>query len=196
MENAGGRWALRRYLLDTFVFCLVGLTIHGSALLGAMFFGHSFVPSQAYLSSHDMIAKSLAIPGGCLIFVLCCRKFAKDFQASDVSAKTLILSGFGVLVLPFIFGVVVRATVLTAYPLWSAALMGEHTQLEFSVDHVGGPSFRCPNRVVLAGMPIMTDTLCGIPDDFRKTLHQGTRVVLTGRGTADGLFATGIGVVH
>jgi hypothetical protein len=194
VENAGGRWALRRYLLHTFVFCLVGLTIHGSALLGAMIFGYSFVPSQTYVSDHDVIAKSVAIPGGCLIFVLCCRKFAKDFkdfQASDVSAKTLILSGFGVLVLPFIFGVVVRATVLTAYPLWSAALIGKDTQLEFSVDHVGGPSFRCPNRVDLAGMPIMTGTLCGVPDDFRKTLHHGTRVVLTGRGTADGLFCGG-----
>ncbi|MER9867358.1 hypothetical protein NKJ35_09185 [Mesorhizobium sp. M0136] len=161
-----------------------------------MIFGYSFVPSQIYVSGHDFIAKSVAIPGGCLIFVLCCRKFANDFQAWDASAKTLILSGFGVLLLPFIFGIVVRATVLTAYPLWAAALMGKDTKLEFSVDHVGGPSFRCPNRVDLARMPTMTGTLCGVPDDFRKTLHQGIRVMLTGRGTADGLFAAEIDVVQ
>jgi len=161
-----------------------------------MTFGYSFVPSQAYVSDHDMIAKSLAIPGGCLVFVLCCRKFAKDFQAWDASAKTLILSGFGVLVLPFIFGVVVRATILTAYPLWLAALVGKDTQLEFSVDDTADSSARCSHRVNLAGMPMMTGTLCGISDDFRKTLHHGMRIVLTGRGTADGLFAAGVDVVQ
>jgi hypothetical protein len=164
-----------------------------------MVFGYSFVPSQNYVSGHDVIAKSLAILGGGLVFILCCRQFVKEFQAWqawDVSAKTLILSGFGFLLMPFIFGIVVRATVLTAYPLWSAALIGKDTQLEFSVDHVGGPSVRCPNRVDLAGMPTMTGTLCGIPNDFRKTLHQGTRVVLAGRGTAEGLFAAEIDVVH
>lgn len=143
-----------------------------------------------------MIAKSIAIPAGCLILVLCCRKFARDFDAPQVSIKTLILSGLGVIVVPFIFSVFIRATVLTAYPLWLAALMGKHTQLEFSVDHVAGSSVRCPNRVDLAGMPMMTGTLCGISDDFRNTLHQGSRVVLTGRGTADGLFAAEIDVVH
>ncbi|WP_210388522.1 hypothetical protein [Mesorhizobium sp. 131-2-1] len=190
---------MRRLLPPILVFCLAGLAIHLLALLGAMIFGHSFVPSQAYVSDHDMIAKSIAIPAGCLIFVLCCRKFLKDFrafQAWDVSFKTLVLSGFGVLVLPFVFGVFVRATLLTAYPLLLAALMGEDTQLEFSVDRIGGSSFRCSNRVDLAGMPMMTGTLCGVPDDFRKTLHQGTRVMLTGRGTADGLFAATIDVVH
>ena len=98
--------------------------------------------------------------------------------------------------MPFLFGVFVRAIVLTAYPLWSAALIGTDTQLEFSVDSIGGASFRCGNRVNLAGMPMMTGTLCGIPDDFRKMLHQGIRVVVAGRGTADGLFAARIDVVH
>ncbi|RUU89762.1 hypothetical protein EOB59_17750 [Mesorhizobium sp. M7A.F.Ca.MR.176.00.0.0] len=161
-----------------------------------MISGYSFVPSQGYVSDHNTIAKSIAIPAGCLILVLCCRKFAKDFDAPQVSIKALILSGFSVIVLPFVFGGYVRATVLTAYPLWLAALMGKHTQLEFSVKDTAGWSYRCPNRVDLTGMPMMTGTLCGIPDDFRKTLHQGTRVVLTGRGTADGLFAAEIDVVH
>jgi hypothetical protein len=187
---------LRRLLPRILVFSLAGLTIHLLALLGAMIFGHSFVPSQAYVSDHDMIAKSIAIPAGCLIFVLCCRKFANDFQAPQVSAKTVILSGFGVIVLPILFGVFVRATVLTAYPLWLAVLMGEDTQLEFSVRDTAGSSFRCSYRVDLAGMPMMTGTLCGVPDDFRKTLHQGMPVVLTGRGTANGLFASGIDAVH
>lgn len=177
-------------------FCVACLTFHVLVLLGAIIFGYSFVPSQTYVSDHDVIAKSLAIPGGCLVFVLCCRKFAKDFQSWNASAKTIILSGFNVLMLPFLFGIVVRATVLTAYPLWSAALMGKDTQLEFSVDHVGGASFRCPNRLDLAGMPIMTGTLCGIPKGLRNTLHQGIRVALSGRGTADGLFAATIDVVH
>ncbi|MER8595618.1 MULTISPECIES: hypothetical protein [unclassified Mesorhizobium] len=187
---------MRRLLPRVIVFSLAGLTIHLLALLGAMIFGHSFVPSQRYVSDHDMIAKSIAIPAGCLILVLYCRKFARDFDAPQVSIKTLILSGFGVIVLPFIFGVFIRATVLTAYPLWLAALMGKHTQLEFSVSDTAGWSYRCPNRVSLAGMPMMTGTLCGISDNFRNTLHQGTRVVLTGRGTADGLFAAGIDVVQ
>ncbi|RWM26227.1 hypothetical protein [Mesorhizobium sp.] len=187
---------MRRLLPRILVFCLAGLIIHLWALLGALVFGRSFVPSQAYVSDHDIIAKSIAIPAGCLIFVLCCRKFAKDFEAPQVSVKTLLLSGFGVVVLPFVFGVFIRATVLTAYPLWSAALIGKETQLEFSVYDTGGPSFRCPNRVNLAGMPTMTGTLCDVPDDFRRTLHQGIRVVLTGRGTANGLFAARIEVVH
>ncbi|AZO22292.1 MULTISPECIES: hypothetical protein [unclassified Mesorhizobium] len=165
-------------------------------LLEATTFGYSFVPSQAYVSSHDMIAKSVAIPVGCLILALCCRKFAKDLQSPNVSGKTLFLSGFGILVLPLISGVIVRATILTVCPLWSAALIGQNTQLEFSVDYVEGPSFRCPDRVNLAGMPTMTGTLCGVADDFRKKLYHGVRVVLTGRGTADGLFVAGIDVAH
>jgi len=199
VEEVTERRSLRRLLPRILVFSLAGLIIHLSALFGAMIFGHSFVPSQAYVSDHDVIAQSIAIPAGCIIFVLCCRKLSKDFrafQAWDGSFKTLILSGFGILVLPFVFGVFVRATLLTAYPLWSAALIGEDTQLEFTVDRIGGSSVRCSNRVDLAGMPMMTGTLCGVPDDFRMTLHQGIRVMLTGRGTPDGLFASGIDVVQ
>ncbi|RUT96078.1 hypothetical protein EOD23_31245 [Mesorhizobium sp. USDA-HM6] len=165
-------------------------------LLEAMTFGHSFVPSQAYVSSHDIIAKSAAILIGCLILALFCLKLVRDFQGPSVSAKTLFHSGLGILLLPLIAGIFVRATVLTAYPLWSAALIGQDTKLEFFVDYVGGPSFRCPDRVNLAGMPTMTGTLCDIPDDFRMSLHHGIRVVLTGRGTEDGLFAATIDVVH
>lgn len=196
MGEVTERGSLRRLLPRVFVLFLAGLVVHLLALIGAMVFGHSFVPSQAYVSDHDTIAKSIAISAGCLIFVLCCRKFAKDFEASQVSARTLLLSGFGVIVLPFVFGVFIRATVLTAYPLWLAVVIGKDTQLEFSVRNVGGSSFRCSDRVDLAGMPMMTGTLCGVPDDFRKTLHQGIRVILTGRGTADGLFAAEIDVVH
>ena len=196
MGETTERRSLSYRLSLIFVVCLGCLTIQGAVLIGAMSSGYSFVLSQAYMSDHDMIAKWLAILGGCLVFVLCCRKFAKDSEAPDVSGKTLILSGFGIVVLPFIFGIFVRATILTAYPLWLAVLIGKDTKLEFSVSSTAGWSYRCPNRVELAGMPIMTGTLCGVPDDFRRTLHQGTRVVLTGRGTAHGLFAAEIDVVH
>lgn len=196
MEETAERRPLRLRLFRVFFFCLVGLTLHGVVLIGAMISGHPFVPSQIYVNGHDMIARSIAIPGGCLVFVLCCGKFAKDFQARDVSAKTILLSGFGVLVLPFIFAIVVRATVLTAYPLWFAALLGKETQLEFAVADTEGSSSRCPYRVDLAGMPMMTGTLCGVPDEFRRTLHRGTWVVLTGRGTDYGLFAAGIDIVR
>ncbi|UCI09459.1 hypothetical protein [Mesorhizobium sp. B1-1-8] len=159
-----------------------------------MIFGHPFLPSQAYVSSHDMIAKSVAIPVGCLMLFFCCRKFAKDFQSPNLSTKTFLVSGFGILVVPLVFGVFARAIVLTAYPLWLAAVAGRDTQLEFSIGDITGSSMRCPYRVDLADMPIMTGTLCDVPEAVRKTLYPGMRVLLTGRGTVNGLFAARINV--
>lgn len=196
MEKTTERRLPRSRLHRLIFFSVAGLTIHGWVLVTAMRFGHSFVPSQAYVSHHDIAAKSVAMAVTCLAFLFFCRKFVKDFQASDISTKTFLVSVFGVLVMPFFAWIIVRATVLTVYPLWRAALVGQDMQLEFSVGDTAGSSFRCPNKVDLAGMPILTGTLCGVPGDFQKTLHQGSRVVLTGRGTADGLFAAAIDVVH
>ncbi|AZO44686.1 hypothetical protein EJ076_28110 [Mesorhizobium sp. M7D.F.Ca.US.005.01.1.1] len=177
-------------------FGVAGLAIHGWVLITAMSFGHSFVPSQAYVSDHDMIAKSVAMAVTCLAVLFFCRKFVKDFRAPDTSIKAFLVSVFGVLVMPFFVWIIVRATVLTVYPLWLAALVGEDTQLEFSVGDTAGSSFRCQHKVDLAGMPILTGTLCGISGEFHKTLHRGIGVVLSGRGTTDGLFAVEIHVVH
>ncbi|WP_146770278.1 hypothetical protein [Mesorhizobium hawassense] len=183
-----------RLLPRVFLFCVFGFAIHLWVLLGALIFGHSFVPSQAYVNAHDMIAKSVAILIGCLMLFFCCRKFAKDFQSPNLSTKTFLVSGFGILVVPLIFGVFARAIVLTAYPLWLAAVAGGDTQLEFSVGDIAGSSMRCPHIVNLADMPMMTGTLCDVPEAVRKTLYPGMRVLLTGRGTANGLFAARIDV--
>jgi hypothetical protein len=184
----------RRLLPRVFLFCLFGFVIYLWVLLGALIFGHSFVPSQAYVGSHDMIAKSVAILVGCLMLFFCCRKFAKDFQSPDLSTKTFLVSGFGILVVPLIFGVFARAVVLTAYPLWLAAVVGGDTQLEFSIRDTTGSSMRCPRMVNLADMPMMTGTLCDVPEAVRRTLYPGMRVLLTGRGTVNGLFAARIDV--
>lgn len=124
----------------------------------------------------------------------CCRKFAKDFQSPSLSTKTFLVSGFGVLVVPLILGVFARAIVLTAYPLWLAAVAGGDTQLEFSIRDITDSSMRCPHMVSLADMPMMTGTLCDVPEAVRRTLYPGMKVLLTGRGTVNGLFAARIDV--
>jgi hypothetical protein len=90
-----------------------------------------------------------------------------------------------------LFGYVMgRNAVVILGPMILGLVVGHQVELPFTVsnaDHSGSRGCRSP--VELESLPMLFDGLCRVPDDLRRSLGPGKKVVVTGRGTTFGVFA-------
>jgi hypothetical protein len=103
-----------------------------------------------------------------------------------LSARTAAVLVFGAALLWFIgAGIVYEGP-----PMLRAAVAGQPVELTFTVTSARGDGGRyCRERVELADLPFLFGELCGVPDSVRGDLAPGSLIVVSGRGTAWGLFA-------
>ena len=118
-------------------------------------------------------------------FTLLVARHWRSENDGRLSVKHVLLLIFA----PFFFGMLGKDAVTVGVPLVHAAVAGHPSELPFVVEKAEGFSDRkCPNEIELADMPLVHDKLCGFPESFRETLSPGQTVLVSGRGTAWGIF--------
>ncbi len=79
--------------------------------------------------------------------------------------------------------------VLTGGPMIAAITIGTETEIQYTIAKVTARSSRrCRNRIDLMDMLLFSDQLCGFSPEFKSTLARGDAIIVTGHGTAWGLF--------
>lgn len=96
------------------------------------------------------------------------------------------------LLLPLIGYVVGRNAVIVALPLIFAIFFGYQTELSFTVSNVSGDSIKCPNAIDVHDLPIFLSSFCNFPQSVTRDLKPGDRIMVGGRGTSLGVFASRI----
>ncbi|MGF7004757.1 hypothetical protein [Aminobacter sp. BE322] len=149
----------------------------------AQMFGGGFVPSTEWASTTR--GPGLVAGLGTVMLWLWSVWSADDWPSrSDLSKFGAAL---GVLLLGFMTG---KNIVDVTGPMAIALVAGGETELQFTVERADsfGPK-GCRSQVELQGLPLLFDSACGVPSDFRDSLTPGTRVVVSGRGTSLGVYA-------
>ena len=149
----------------------------------AQMFGAGFVPSTQWAST--IRGPGLIAGLGTVMLWLWSVWSADNWPTrSDLSKFGAV---FGVLFLGFMIG---KNIVDVTVPMAIALVAGGETELQFTVERTdsAGPK-GCRSLVTLQGLPLLFDSACGVPNDFRDSLTPGTRVVVSGRGTSLGVYA-------
>lgn len=79
--------------------------------------------------------------------------------------------------------------VLVSVPMVDATMFGHHTARTFVISRDRLTQFRYPMRgTYIEGLPLLANRLYHLPDTFLRQLTPGTKVIISGRGTARGVF--------
>lgn len=90
---------------------------------------------------------------------------------------------------PFMGFFIGSFAVSTAGPMIAAVIAGGETEIQYTISKTRARASRgCRNPIKLEDMPFFADRLCGVAPEFEKTLTQGAVIIVSGRGTALGLF--------
>jgi len=144
--------------------------------------GILFLPSREWVAAHSATANT----AGFLLTLgwLASLYWVPAFRQMAPSLKKLFV---------FVFGTYMTWTMGTeaiyiGIPMLRAA-QRQKTELEFVVKQASGFSdHKCRRRIELRDMPFMFDEICGVDPKFRNSLHPGERLVVTGTGSAWGIF--------
>lgn len=169
---------IARKVLIAFVLLLVGLPIVVQVL------GHTFLlsPEWASQSGKATLVVTLAIILLLLVAV---------FTAKVEGPETILGRPIAVLGAIFLGLFAGRNLALIAGPMAITLIAGRQVEHTFTVtdsDHIGSRGCRKP--VGLEGLPFLLDRLCGVPDELRKQLFPGARIIVTGLGSSSGVYAS------
>jgi hypothetical protein len=96
-----------------------------------------------------------------------------------------------VLVAPFMGYFFGSTPAVIGGPMILAIVAGHHVELPFKVAEANGKNQKhCRSPVELRDLPFLFDNLCSVPDDLRQALKPGMRIIVEGRGTGLGLYAS------
>ncbi|MBL1435868.1 MAG: hypothetical protein COB08_006680 [Rhodobacteraceae bacterium] len=94
-----------------------------------------------------------------------------------------------ILFAPFMGFFIGSFAVATGGPIIAAIITGAEIEIQYTVGKTTAHgSRRCRTPIELKGMPFFADELCGYSPEFRNTLARGDVIMVSGRGTALGLF--------
>ena len=144
--------------------------------------GILFLPSREWVAAHSAIANvaGLLLTAGFIAALY----WAPKFRQMPHSLKKSFLLVFGIS-MTWTMG---TEAIYIGIPMLRA-VQHEQTELEYVVKQASGFSDRkCRNRIELHDMPFMFDEICGVDPKFRNSLHPGERLVVTGTGSAWGIF--------
>lgn len=147
----------------------------------AMMVGKPFLPSPAWADSSRMAA---LVAGGLIAVFFAIwvagAMFAHYHPLRLIVAR-LAFAGAG-----FALGLL---AVSVTVPMAMALVAGRQIQITYVVDNVPLYGRRgCRGSVELQDMPLIYNSLCGIPSDIRSKLPRGRQIAVEGRGTEMGLF--------
>ncbi|MFC6446873.1 hypothetical protein [Shinella zoogloeoides] len=98
------------------------------------------------------------------------------------------------IILPFVGYALGRFIVLVSIPMIITFVSGYQIAHVFTISKADDlPSGKCIYPISLKELPWFYDTLCYIPEDLRKRMAPGHKIVLAGSGTRMGVFVTTLG---
>ncbi len=167
----------------------------GSASILAKIGGIQYVPSPFWVEKGNLIGLSVGLIAATLVIVLMMLtgKRRTEEYLSDLSwLKSVAVTLFGV----FMVFAIGRESIISGFPMLYTIFLGEKVAHQFVVAKADSYSDRkCPNKIELRDMPIMSGDLCGLPNTFRDTLKTGSRIVVSGRGTALGVYVENVRLI-
>ncbi|MBO9169962.1 MULTISPECIES: hypothetical protein [unclassified Rhizobium] len=96
---------------------------------------------------------------------------------------------FAPIIMPCLAFVVGRVMFIGIVPLLAALLLGHQVEIPYTVStptRSGGKA--CSSGIGLEDLPIGLDTLCIHDEALREGLLPGSRIIVTGYGTTEGIF--------
>jgi hypothetical protein len=148
--------------------------------------GYQFLPSADWVATTTIpgIFGGVAFAAG-MLWLTCKSKYR--IRGSEIK-KAAALLGW-----PFIGYFFGNNTVVFAGPMILAIIAGHQVELPYTVVDPGryGTS-ECRSPVELRDVPFLFNSLCRVPDELRRGLEPGGRIIVIGRGTSLGLYVEGL----
>lgn len=164
------------------IFVLIWMSL-GVASVFSRFFGYGYLPSTSFLNETASLRLTLGLIGAVLFTISSIRKI--DIEKGELR-KIL-----AVLISPFLGYFLGNTPVTMTVPMLVAAIAGHHVELTFGVSKTdGSPDRGCGSPIDIEDLPFPFNRLCNVPGDLRVGLKPGTQVVVEGRGTSLGVYAT------
>ncbi|MGG6895810.1 hypothetical protein [Rhizobium sp. BR 315] len=146
-------------------------------------FAHGFIPSVEWASTTN----SLRLAIGLISTLVALRVALKIlFTSSD-----RILAKVGAVLVAPLMSFMFASGVVICGPIILAIFAGHHVELPYKVEQATGTGRRgCRSPVYLQGLPFVFNSLCGVSEEFRQSLKPGMPIIVEGRGTSYGVFAS------
>lgn len=145
---------------------------------------YGFVPSTDWVATTSFFR----VASGLVAAVLCLCIVLKGIGKNDEGDLKKIGIVLGT---PFIGYFLGSAPVVLGGPMVAATFAGHDVELPFVVAEANGNGHRgCRLPIKLRDLPFFYDKLCSVPDDLRQPLKPGMRIIVEGRGTSLGLYAS------
>lgn len=149
----------------------------------AKMLGYNFLPSTHWISAWGQYGLAVGVISALLAVPL----MIKATQASEQSKFRKGLTVVGGPLMAFVLG---KNIIVVTTPMILAMIIGQQTELIFTVAKADGDgSRRCRSPVELGELPLLFDRLCHIPDEVRRNLPSGSHIGITGTGTSAGIYA-------
>ncbi|WP_429807022.1 hypothetical protein [Ensifer sp. B1-9] len=167
-----------RVLTTVWIFLGLGLP---PSLLKSL--GYQYLPSIEWLARPTVPALVVGVASGGLFLWLVHR----DMRGFRGRGKTKALCILGAFVLGYLTG---RHIVVFNGPMILALIGGHRIELSYTVADADGDSFTgCRIPLELEALPLAYRAICGVSEDFRRSVGPGARIIVSGRGTDFGVFA-------
>ena len=155
------------------------LLIPCSAAVFASGFAHGFLPSPAWVSATNPIRVAIG-----LVFIFVALKIQFE-RRKDRETRALAV------VIMTIAAYIFSSASIVGTSILFAIFAGDKVEIPFLVEKANGTDRRgCASLLDLTGLPYSYGTLCGVSEEFRQTLGTGTKIIVVGRGTAYGVYAS------
>ncbi len=149
-------------------------------------FGFNFLPSTSWVDSTSSFANIFGGLSACLLTWV----FWRTRKVAAKGSLKMVALLIGAPAVGYLLG---RNLVMYSIPIMSAVLVGGTVDLRFTIAAIDQPGTkRCRTPVELQGMPLLFPKLCRVPQEFRQKLAPGDEIVVSGRGTSQGLFVENI----
>jgi hypothetical protein len=173
------RWVVRPAFILLLVWILLGF-ISIFATVG----GYGFVPSTTWVSA----SSSFRVVAGLVSASLCLLAVLKG--SASIEGEFKIIGA--ILLSPFMGYFLGSTPAVISGPMILAIVAGHHVELPFKVAEANGKNHKnCSSPVELQDLPFLFDNLCRVPDYLRQALKPGMQIIVEGRGTGLGLYASG-----
>ena len=142
-------------------------------------FAHGFIPSADWVNTTSSIRLAVGF-----ISALVALKIL--FESNEDELKKV----GAVLIAPFM-GYAFANGVVVGGPIILAIFAGHHVELHYKVEQANGTGRKgCRSPVYLQGLPYFFNSLCGVSEEFRQSLKPGMPIIVEGRGTSYGVYAS------
>ncbi len=144
--------------------------------------GFRFVPTAEWILKTYYLGVGAGLISAALLLWLALKGIHTVSASTFKKAVSVLAAPF----LGYFFG---KNVVVIAGPMILALIAGYQIELPFNVAHADlHRSKGCRSPIELQGLPSFFDRVCGAPNDFRRLLKPGDRILVIGRGTRLGVF--------